>query len=247
MSAPSFHWSGNVVDAYFNLERNADAPVPVTREAGREDEDGNEAAAAYRLLTGNLPQNATIDKDADFDRHVFACILALALTEKGGVVNCAGLGSNDLEALLTEQFSPQLVSGIDCRGSVEDSDHDEIEMVRDLLLANRSTSGESGRLLAAMVARRALEPNHLWEDLGLRDRGELTRLLERHFQPLAAKNTKNMRWKRYFYRVMCESDGFVMCSTPVCTNCADYNSCFGEESGESRLIARSEVPPPVRE
>ena len=44
-----------------------------------------------------------------------------------------------------------------------------------------------------------------------------------------------MRWKRFFYRMLCESDGFVMCSTPVCTNCCDFDLCFGEESGESRL------------
>jgi nitrogen fixation protein NifQ len=112
---------------------------------------------------------------------------------------------------------------------------DEISMVRELLLAHRSTFGEDGRWLAFMIARRALESNHLWEDLGLRDRTELSRLLSRHFAPLATRNTKNMRWKRFFYRMLCESDGFVMCSTPVCTNCRDFGLCFGEESGESRL------------
>jgi nitrogen fixation protein NifQ len=83
-----------------------------------------------------------------------------------------------------------------------------------------------------------MEPNHLWEDLGLRDREELTRLLDRHFGPIACKNTKNMKWKRFFYRSMCEDDGFVMCSTPVCTQCADFHRCYGDESGESRLAQR---------
>ena len=67
-----------------------------------------------------------------------------------------------------------------------------------------------------MIARRALEPNHLWEDLGLRNRGELTRLMARHFATLAVRNDKNMRRKRFIYRLMCENDGFVMCATPVC-------------------------------
>ena len=83
-----------------------------------------------------------------------------------------------------------------------------------------------------------MEPNHLWEDLGLRDRSELTRLLARHFGPLAVRNTRNMRWKRFFYRMLCEDDGLVMCSTPVCTNCNDFNLCFGDESGESRMADR---------
>jgi nitrogen fixation protein NifQ len=89
-----------------------------------------------------------------------------------------------------------------------------------------------------MIARRAVEPNHLWEDLGLRDRSELTRLLARHFGPLAVRNTRNMRWKRFFYRMLCEDDGLVMCSTPVCTHCNDFALCFGDESGESRMADR---------
>lgn len=73
------------------------------------------------------------------------------------------------------------------------------------------------------------------EDLGLRNRGELSRLLMRHFAPLATQNTRNMRWKRFFYRKLCEADGMVLCTTPVCTDCTDFDLCFGEESGESRL------------
>ena len=47
-----------------------------------------------------------------------------------------------------------------------------------------------------------------------------------------------MRWKRFFYRMLCENDGLVMCSTPVCTNCSDFDLCFGDESGESRMAER---------
>ena len=38
--------------------------------------------------------------------------------------------------------------------------------------------------------------------------------------------------------MLCEDDGLVMCSTPVCTNCNDFNVCFGDESGESRMADR---------
>jgi nitrogen fixation protein NifQ len=47
-----------------------------------------------------------------------------------------------------------------------------------------------------------------------------------------------MRWKRFFYRLLCESDGFLMCATPTCTECRDFDLCFGDESGESRLAQR---------
>jgi nitrogen fixation protein NifQ len=46
-----------------------------------------------------------------------------------------------------------------------------------------------------------------------------------------------MRWKRFFYRMLCEAEGFTLCSTPVCTDCTDFDLCFGEETGESRLAS----------
>ncbi len=63
-------------------------------------------------------------------------------------------------------------------------------------------------------------------------------MLKRHFAPLAERNTRGMRWKRFFYRMLCEDEGFVMCTTPVCTDCSDFDNCFGVEDGESRLARR---------
>ena len=198
-------------------------------------------AAVYRMLTGRSPDEAVITADRDFDAHVFACLLAAAATEQaaGEVTLCErlGLGPDDLADLVARWFPHawSILPGAGARASAASSDDDEIAMLRDLLLSNRATPSDDSRWLAAMIARRAMEPNHLWEDLGLRDRTELSRLLMRHFAPLASRNTRNMRWKRFFYRALCEDDGLAMCSTPVCTSCADFALCFGEESGESRL------------
>jgi nitrogen fixation protein NifQ len=198
--------------------------------------DAGSPAAFYRRLTGVDPAAADITTDAAFDRHVFACTLAAALSEGGSLAARLGLAPAAIEALADAHF-PQARALI-ARGlaaALDEAEDDEAAMVRDLLLAHRARPGRDTIWLAAIVARRAIEPNHLWEDLGLRARTELTRLLERHFTQLAAKNTRNMRWKRFFYRSLCETDGFVMCTTPVCSACGDFDSCFGEESGESRL------------
>jgi nitrogen fixation protein NifQ len=192
-------------------------------------------ATAYRLLTGCDVEAACIEGDRAFDRHVFASLLAVAAAEGGVIGDKVGLTDDDLAGLMERWFPEALDVFERSRPTVVTPEDDEIAMVRELLLAHRSTDGEDSRWLAFMIARRALESNHLWEDLGLRDRTELSRLLSRHFAPLATRNLKNMRWKRFFYRMLCESDGFVMCSTPVCTNCRDFDLCFGEESGESRL------------
>lgn len=196
-------------------------------------------AAAYRMLTGGDPADAVVDDDTDFDQHVLASILAVAATEGDAVAQLAGLEVDTLATLIAERF-PAAASSVSASwcGQAGCRTDDEITMVRDLLLANRSSEGDTGRWLAAMIARRSMEPNHLWEDLGLRDRSELTRLLMRHFFPIASRNTRNMRWKRFFYRTLCEDDGLVMCTTPVCTQCSDFVLCFGDESGESRLAYR---------
>ncbi|WP_424601895.1 nitrogen fixation protein NifQ [Bradyrhizobium sp.] len=193
--------------------------------------------AAYRMLTGCHPADASIDDDFSFDRHVLACILAVASMENGTVAERVGLATVDLASLMAHWFPGACGMGL-ADAKAAEVDDDETAMVRDLLLMHRSSENETSCWLAAMIARRAMEPNHLWEDLGLRDRSELTRLLSRHFAPIAARNTRNMRWKRFFYRALCESDGFVMCTTPVCTDCRDFDLCFGDESGESRMADR---------
>ncbi len=194
----------------------------------------NNRSLTYRLLTGCSVTDAAIVKERDFDAHVFACLLAVAAMEGGVLGERLGLCCEDLTALVERWFPhARALSAWQVRET--DTEDDELVMVRDLLLAHRSTPGDDSRWLAAMVARRAMEPNHLWEDLGLRDRSELSRLLARHFAPLAVRNTKNMRWKRFFYRTLCEADGVALCTTPVCSSCSDFNLCFGEESGESRL------------
>ena len=196
------------------------------------------AVATYRMLTGCDPADAVIDDDESFDRHVFACILAAAAMDGDDVAARAGIPAADFGAVIARWFPRALDAVAAWQSRAAQADDDEVVMVRDLLLSQRSSEGEAGRWLAGMIARRAVEANHLWEDLGLRDRTELTRLLARHFGPLAARNTKNMRWKRFFYRMLCEDDGLVMCSTPVCTNCNDFSLCFGDESGESRMAER---------
>jgi nitrogen fixation protein NifQ len=194
----------------------------------------------YRLLTGSDPADADIACDRSFDLHVIASILAVSAMEQGALAERAGLSTVELIALLAQSFpaTPIDSSWLPVNGASAAPDDDEIVMVRDLLLAQRSTDSDVSRWLAAMIARRAMEPNHLWEDLGLRERTELSRMLMRHFAPLAGRNTKNMRWKRFFYRMLCEDDGFVMCTTPICTQCNDFHLCFGEESGESRMAER---------
>jgi nitrogen fixation protein NifQ len=227
--------SGNFLDP-------ASASLLPTARPGEESHRGYGGAAIYRMLTGCDPADATVEDDGSFDQHVLASILAVAATEGGSVGERVGLAACDLAALTVQWFPDAQFAIAPLPPHEATAEDDEVAMVRDLLLAHCSTEGDVGRWLAAMIARRVMEPNHLWEDLGLRDRSELTRLLARHFAPIAARNTNNMRWKRFFYRALCEAEGLVMCKSPVCTCCSDFSLCFGDENGETRLTYSHSTP-----
>ncbi|WP_245407807.1 nitrogen fixation protein NifQ, partial [Rhodoblastus acidophilus] len=111
----------------------------------------------------------------------------------------------------------------------------EEESARDLLLMYGNGDYALLRPLAVMIARRCQEPHHLWQDLGLRNRGELSELMTRHFTRLKQKNSADMKWKKFISRMVCASEGFSLCPAPVCSDCDDFASCFGSEEGISRL------------
>lgn len=118
---------------------------------------------------------------------------------------------------------------------------DEFDDLRTLLMAHRSDAGEEGEWLACIVATACLGNNHLWQDMGLPSRDALSQLLQRHFTALFARNSGNMKWKKFFYKQLCERTGVNLCKAPSCSVCSDYARCFGSEDGPS-LVAVSVAP-----
>ncbi len=178
------------------------------------------------------------DEGAAFDDHLFACFLAVGLTEEAAGVDsltdALGLTGSELARLLAVRF-PLGALPFPLWRSGEPVLADEESLLRGLLAMNRARDDESANWLVAILARRAMRDDHLWQDLGLFNRAELGRLLARHFPSLHAGNVNNMRWKKYFYRRICELEGFSLCAAPHCSVCADFASCFGDDDGMSRL------------
>ncbi|MEO5336176.1 MAG: nitrogen fixation protein NifQ [Magnetospirillum sp. WYHS-4] len=171
-----------------------------------------------------------------FDRHVFAGVLAVAIQEGGPLTEALGLSPDALGDLVARYFPGarsvllELVPPLDPdRAAIEEAD------LRQLLLDHRTADRPEEGWLAAIVARRSQRPHHLWQDLGLHCRQDLSRLLARHFAPLAALNATNMKWKKFFYRQLCEREGVLVCKAPHCAVCDDRGSCFGEEAGLALL------------
>ncbi len=98
-----------------------------------------------------------------------------------------------------------------------------------LLLDHRAVANEHHSNVAHLVTTACMGGDHLWQDLGLPDRKALSVLLSGHFPSLAAKNTGDMKWKKFFYKQLCEREGINACKAPSCTACCDYVKCFGAE------------------
>jgi len=156
------------------------------------------------------------------------------------LVDALGISGKVLRRFCEQYFCGALALlesfGLDGEPTV---DEDE-QCLRELLRRSRTSAEPLSLLLAILIARRSTRPNHLWQDLGLRNRGELSRLMIRHFSPLALRNDQDMKWKKFFYRMICRDEGFTLCSAPSCSECCDFENCFGDESGES-LLARTRL------
>jgi len=190
------------------------------------------AAETYQWLMAGSGQGDP------FDRHLFACAIAIALVDPDRSLAAGlGLSAENLAALIGLHFpqAPGLLSGLDqdddgaAPASLEEPD------LRELLLNHRSHGYIAEEWLAHIIARRSLESNHLWQDLGLTGRPDLSLLMMRHFAPLAARNQTDMKWKKFFYRELCEQEGVALCKSPVCDTCCDFVQCFGAEEGVSLL------------
>ncbi len=169
-----------------------------------------------------------------FDRHVFACALAMGAAEfSRPLTQALGLSAAVLAELFDAYF-PHAWRHIPAEtvGDGPDPDQWEEPDLRQLLLDHRARGAPEEAWLAAIVARRSLGANHLWQDLGLFNRGELNTLMDRHFPGLKARNDADMKWKKFFYRQLCERDGVVLCKAPNCDVCGDVADCFGPEAGE---------------
>ncbi|MGD0940961.1 MAG: nitrogen fixation protein NifQ [Terracidiphilus sp.] len=173
-----------------------------------------------------------------FDGHVLASVFAAAQVEcraGGSFTDALGICGSTLRRNIEVYFPGTLERLETFKLDVEPTVNEDEKCLRDLLWRFRTAPSPVSSLLTFLLARRATRPNHLWQDLGLANRSELSKLMLRHFAPLARRNDQDMKWKKFFYRMICRDDGFNMCVAPSCSECGDFDSCFGSESGESPL------------
>jgi nitrogen fixation protein NifQ len=97
-----------------------------------------------------------------------------------------------------------------------------------LLLAHAAATvrADDARCLADIIAHACLRPDHLWRDLGLNGRDDVTQMLERYFPTLVARNVDGLRWKKFLARELALSIGDAPGPAPGCPGCEDFRFCF---------------------
>ncbi len=162
--------------------------------------------------------------------EILARILASWSLGYGALPEYLGLSAEKFQAMLQHHFPSINPAGlVSPHRSLGPGRGDEMEELHRLLMDNRTGISSSEAWLADIVVAGCLGDDHLWQDLGLWNRGELSRLMLENFEPLARRNSKDMKWKKFLYKQLCEAEGIYTCRAPSCEACADYRECFGPE------------------
>ncbi|SAK43494.1 hydrogenase [Caballeronia pedi] len=85
---------------------------------------------------------------------------------------------------------------------------------------------EDAFCLATIIAAASLRPDHLWRDLGLGGRDDVSEMLARHYPVLVARNVANLRWKKFLAQEVAYARGVAPTCAPGCPGCEDYGVCY---------------------
>jgi nitrogen fixation protein NifQ len=184
---------------------------------------------------------ALMDCAADADApevQALAGVLATAFEVHGlDQLPLAGVDAADTRRLMARWFpGAEQALGLDwsalSRAMRTEPRYDEIEDLVALLTEpdpQGPLSRDETRWVAHALSQASLGNDHLWQDLHLPSRRELTALMSHWFPTLAARNDLNMKWKKFLYKQLCDRAEISVCRAPSCSVCTDHAVCFGPE------------------
>ncbi|WP_428036961.1 nitrogen fixation protein NifQ [Amphritea sp.] len=186
----------------------------------------------YTELLGVTNSDAT-------DRYLVRLILA-AREGRGCLPLHLGLGERGFAALIERCFSEMqhwLILHTEVPAAVVERSNTRSELLSLRLdeqqeltvLLESCRNPEVDPLLSVIIATGCLGGDHLWRDLGFENRDWLSEMMAFAYPQLKARNAKDMKWKRFLYKQLCETGGNYVCRAPSCEECAVYSDCFGPE------------------
>ena len=170
------------------------------------------------------------------DAGFFATVIGTSLAHQD--LSRSGLCPQELTELLGHLFPGALASGEDRLAALADQYAGYVThgrgdpqpgftlLLRVLLDAYRSPDPETTPWVTGVLVHACLRPDHLWRDLGLSGREDVTFLLARHYPGLVVRNVRNLRWKKFLAYSACEHAGLPPSAAPGCPNCEDYDVCY---------------------
>lgn len=153
-----------------------------------------------------------------------------------------GLDSADCVDLLQRYF-PRVAKQVHaslCTVAGNASRRSEFDDLLQLLLEYRADASDQTRWVAHAVASGCLGSDHLYDDMGLPQRSQLSQLLREHFPALCLKNPGSaMKWKKFFYRQLCLRAEISLCPAPGCQTCVDRKDCFVNACAHDAIDAKA--------
>lgn len=198
------------------MDNAAKSPLPPLEKGGKPMSD---LYARLMAHAAGLPND-----------ELFAKMLASQALGAGALPLGLGLSPEGFARLLVRHFphSGPLLELDQANWSCE-ARLEERQDLLDLLLEHRAGADDSEAWMAHIVTAACMGGDHLWQDLGLWNRKDLSRLMTDNFPALAARNLHDMKWKKFLYKQLCQREGVYVCRAPSCEVCADYAHCFGPE------------------
>jgi nitrogen fixation protein NifQ len=189
--------------------------APLTQSAQQSPRQGG----LYALL---MNQAAGLPND-----DLFARMLVSQAGGQSALPPGLGLDATDFRSLMTRHFPGFGLPARLARAPDLGERGIEWDDLLALLMQYRAGNDASETWLALIVATACMGSDHLWQDLGLWQRADLTQLMARNFPGLTALNTQDMKWKKFLYKQLCNRAGVYACRAPSCEVCVDYTKCFG--------------------
>lgn len=157
---------------------------------------------------------------------LFARMLSSQAVGEGVLPPGLGLTPQGFAALRVRHFSYMGPIGLTLTTRGDAGREPERDELVALLLEGRAGKDASETWMAEIVAAGCMGSDHLWRDLGLWSRRDLSLLMQCNFPALAARNDRDMKWKKFLYRQICEKECVPVCQAPSCQACMDYAKCF---------------------
>lgn len=183
------------------------------------------ADAARSVCDALLAHAAGLPNDVLFARMIAGQSVGLGALPPG-----LGLFAPDYAKLVARHFPEAVPPAPVDRPPFDPESMPERDDLRALLLDHLAGRDDSERWMAEIVVVACMGGDHLWQDLGVWNRADLSQLMNENFPALAAKNDRDMKWKKFLYRQICEREGIHVCPAPACQVCVDYAKCFAPEA-----------------